>query len=85
MTWNEADAKRLGATLRALREERGSSQESLAFQAGITKNQLQLIEAGRASGRRDEAGHSNPRASTLAGLSAVLGVKLSELLAMSEL
>lgn len=72
-------------TLRRLREERGLSQESLAFQAGITKNQVQLIEAGRSSGRKDSLGPSNPRLSTLAGLADVLGIRVSELLGHADL
>ncbi|MBP2319494.1 hypothetical protein JOF45_002513 [Nesterenkonia lacusekhoensis] len=47
----------------------------------MTKNQLQLIEAGRGSGRKGAQGPSNPRLSTLAGLASVLQVKVSELLA----
>lgn len=81
MFWDETAAVRLGATVRRLREERGLSQESLAFQAGVTKNQLQLIEAGRSSGRRDAQGPANPRMKTLFGLATVLGISSSELLA----
>lgn len=80
MPWNELDARRFGAVLRSLREERGLSQESLAFQAGVTKNQVQLIEAGRSSGRRDADGPSNPRLSTLVGLATVLDLDVSALL-----
>ena len=85
MSWSEACAKQLGAALRRLREERGLSQERLAFTAGITKNQLQLIEAGRASGRKDATGPSNPRLSTLAGLAQVMEMSVSALLAEAGL
>lgn len=85
MTWTKAEAKKFGFTVRALRQERDLSQERLAFTAGLTKNQLQLIEAGRNSGRRDSDGPSNPRVSTLAGLAEVLGLSISELLAKAEL
>lgn len=85
MTWNEEDAKRLGATLRRLRQERKLTQETLAFRAGVTKNQLQLIEGGRSSGRKDSTGPSNPRISTLAGLADVLDVGISEILVESSL
>lgn len=85
VAWDEVSAIRLGGTLRRLRNESGLPQESLAYQAGITKNQLQLIEAGRATGRRDGSGPSNPRMSTLAGLAGVLGVTISELLAQADL
>lgn len=80
MTWDDAGAKRLGDALRELRTRRGLTQEALAYQAGITKNQVQLIEAGRSSGRKDAVGQSNPRLSTLAGLAEVLEIDISELL-----
>ncbi|WP_428833600.1 helix-turn-helix domain-containing protein [Pseudoclavibacter helvolus] len=85
MFWDEVAAARLGASVRLLREGRGLSQESLAFQAGITKNQLQLIEAGRSSGRREAEGSSNPRMRTLFGISTVLEVSASELIAAAGL
>lgn len=85
VSWGEADARRFGAALRRLRAERGLSQETLAFRAGVTKNQVQLIEAGRSSGRKDADGPSNPRLSTLAGLADVLGMSVSALLAEAEL
>lgn len=81
MSWSEASARQLGVALRRLREERGLSQEKLAFRAGVTKNQVQLIEAGRSSGRKEAIGPSNPRLSTLAGLAEVLGLSVSALLA----
>lgn len=83
--WDDKKAKQLGAILQELRHARGLSQESLAYQAGITKNQLQLIEAGRSTGRKGEAGPSNPRMSTLAGLSDVLGVSVAQLMTESGL
>lgn len=83
--WDDKKAKQLGSVLQKLRHENGLSQESLAYQAGITKNQLQLIEAGRSTGRKGEAGPSNPRMSTLAGLASVLGVTVTELLEASHI
>jgi transcriptional regulator with XRE-family HTH domain len=83
--WDEVKAQRLGNTLRRLRGEIGLSQESLAHQAGITKNQLQLLEAGRSSGKKDEIGPSNPRMTTLAGLAGVLGIPVSKILIDSDL
>lgn len=83
--WDEKSAQRLGATLGNLRKARGLSQESLAYQAGITKNQLQLIEAGRTTGPAKTAGPSNPRLSTLAGLADVLGTSVAELLEASRI
>lgn len=85
MTWTVEEARRLGAAVRRLRVERELSQETLAFTAGVTKNTLQLLEAGRASGRKDAEGPSNPRLSTLAGLAAVLKVSVSELLSQAGL
>ena len=83
--WSEASARQLGATLRRLREERGLSQERLAYRAGITKNQVQLIEAGRSSGRKDAEGPSNPRMATLVGIAEALELRPSELLAAAGL
>jgi transcriptional regulator with XRE-family HTH domain len=83
--WNEKTAEQLGAALRRLRNDSGLSQESLAYQAGITKNQLQLIEAGRSTGRKEEAGPSNPRMATLVGLSGVLGISVAQLMTESGL
>ena len=85
VSWNESSAVRFGAVLRVLREARGLTQESLAFQAGVTKNQVQLIEAGRGSGSRDSGRPSNPRLSTIVGLSDVLGITVAELMARADL
>lgn len=79
MVWSNEEAKRLGATLRTVRKERGFSQEKLAFTAGITKNQMQLLEAGRASGRKGETGCSNPQTATIYGLAKALGLTVAEL------
>lgn len=83
--WTREGAIRLGQALRTLRIEHGLSQETVAHRAGITKNQLQLIEAGRSTGRADATGPSNPRMATLVGLAEVLEVSVSELLAAAEL
>jgi len=83
--WNEKTAEKLGSALRRLRNDSGLSQESLAYQAGITKNQLQLIEAGRSTGRKEGAGPSNPRMATLTGLAGVLGVSVAQLMTEAEL
>lgn len=85
MTWTVEEAHRLGAAVRRLRLERELSQETLAFTAGVTKNTLQLLEAGRASGRKDAEGPANPRLSTLAGLAAVLNISVSDLLSEAGL
>ncbi|WP_375086454.1 helix-turn-helix domain-containing protein [Microbacterium sp. LS_15] len=83
--WDDKKAKQLGSVLQDLRHARGLSQESLAYQAGITKNQLQLIEAGRSTGRKGEAGPSNPRMATLSGLADVLGTSVADILAESRI
>lgn len=83
--WNEQKAEQLGAALRRLRNDSGLSQEALAYQAGITKNQLQLIEAGRSTGRKEGAGPSNPRMATLIGISGVLGISVAQLMTESGL
>ena len=85
MPWDSIQAAKLGASLQDLRKDRGLTQEQLAYAAGITKNQVQLLESGRASGRKDEIGHSNPRIKTLSGLADALGVSLSELIKSVEL
>ncbi|MFZ1382052.1 MAG: helix-turn-helix transcriptional regulator [Scrofimicrobium sp.] len=79
MAWNEKTALALGEQIRARRRAASLSQEELAYRAGITKNQVQLIEAGRQSGR-DTGRPSNPRMSTVAGLADGLGVRVSDLL-----
>lgn len=71
--------------MRRMREDRGLSQEALAGQAGTTKNQVQLLEAGRASGRKGEEGPSNPRMTTLSGLADALDVTVSAMLAEAGL
>ena len=84
--WCDDDAKALGAAIRRLRGDGDRSggkkltQERLAFRAAMTKNQVQLLEAGRDSGNKDAAGPSNPRMTTLAGVARALGVKVSDLL-----
>lgn len=85
MQWTEEKAKRLGAALLRLREQGGISQETLAYSAGMTKNQYQLIEGGRASGRKDSVAPSNPSLSTLAGLAWALGMSVSKLLKEAKL
>ncbi|GAA3663443.1 hypothetical protein GCM10022202_26540 [Microbacterium marinilacus] len=68
--------------MRTARHERGISQEALAHDAGITKNAVQLIEAGRATG--SETGRaSNPRLSTVYGIADALGVEAQVLLGPS--
>lgn len=53
--------------------------------ATVGNSAAQLIEAGRSTGRKKEAGPSNPRMSTLAGLAGVLGITVTELLGASRI
>jgi len=85
MGWRSGDARRLGKTLRELRNDRGMSQEDLAHASGLTKNQMSLLERGRGSGPIATAGASNPRMETLAGIAEALGMSVSELLAKADL
>ncbi len=79
MVWDRNAARALGEEIRALRRAAHLSQEALAYRAGITKNQVQLIESGRGSAR--ELGPiSNPRMKTLFGLAEALEIEPSELL-----
>ena len=67
---DRAALKRLGARVRALREERELSQETLAWDAGIHYNHLSGIERGVA----------NPSFLVLLALAKELKVKVAELL-----
>jgi len=85
VSWSKDDAERFGATLRGLRAEAGLSQEKLAARAGLTKNLLQLLEAGRSSGTIATARPSNPRIETLTAIASALDLTVSELLARAHL
>jgi transcriptional regulator with XRE-family HTH domain len=61
--------KALARALRALREDRGLSQEATAQRAGITLNSYARIELAQAS----------PAWSTVRSIADALGVSLSEL------
>lgn len=79
MGWDTKASRSFGEKVRALRHAAQLSQEGLAYRAGITKNQVQLIESGRGSAR--ESGPiSNPRMKTLFGLASALGVSPADLL-----
>lgn len=59
----------LASTLRAMRQERGQTQEDLAHHARITTAALARIERGQA----------NPTWTTVRRIAAALGVSLAEL------
>lgn len=63
----------LGKAVRQLRQERGISQEALAYEAGVTSGTLSLIERGR----------SNPTWGTVKGIAAALRVDIAELAKLS--
>lgn len=65
----QAAARSLGQRIRALRRERGLSQEVLAERAGLDWKHLQVIEAGR----------TNTTLASLVGVARGLGVSLAEL------
>lgn len=79
MLWSPELARRLGETIRKERSRLNLSQETLAQRAHITKNQVQLLEAGRGHTRLVEPA-SNPKLSTLYGLAAALQVNPKDLL-----
>jgi transcriptional regulator with XRE-family HTH domain len=69
-----ATAEELGRALRALREQRGESLETVANAVGISRNYLNLIELGKC----------NPSLAMLAGLANLYGLRLSQLFARAE-
>jgi transcriptional regulator with XRE-family HTH domain len=62
--------RRLARRLRALRRERGLTQEEAAHRAGVDAKHFQEIEAGRI----------NVTMATLLGIAGAFGMSLSELL-----
>jgi transcriptional regulator with XRE-family HTH domain len=62
--------RRLAMKIKALREERGLSQERLAAKAGLSREHLTRLEAGR----------HDPTFGTLSRLAKALKVKEAELL-----
>lgn len=69
-----SDDTSLGVVFRRLREERGESQESLAYRAGITSGTLARLELGQ----------SDPSWTTIRAIAEALGVSLAELAAAIE-
>jgi transcriptional regulator with XRE-family HTH domain len=80
--WDLESSRRFGATLHTLRVERGLTQERLAHLSEVTKNHVQLLEAGIGS-TRDRNTPSNPRMSTVFRLAEALGVEPADLLEAS--
>jgi transcriptional regulator with XRE-family HTH domain len=63
----------LAATIRRLREERGLSQEEVAYSAGVTVGTYTRLERGKA----------NPTWLTLRRISAALDIRVSDLIIRS--
>lgn len=59
----------LGAAVKQLREQRGTTQEALAYEAGITTGTVSQLERGI----------SNPSWGTLKAVAGALGVSMVEL------
>lgn len=83
--WGPETAQRFGGVVRALRKQSGLTQEMLATQVGITKNQVQLIEAGRSASARDSVTPSNPRMTTLVGIATAFDLTVAQLMEKSRL
>lgn len=64
----------LGKAIRQLRTKKEASLESLAADAGISKNMLSLIERGE----------GNPSWSTVDGIAKALGVSVAKLAQLAE-
>lgn len=79
--WDSKSAKQFGAELKALRQSRNLTQEQFAYVAGITKNQVQLLEAGRGSGAADNDRPANPTLTTLTGIASAFEMTVSEFFA----
>lgn len=85
LVWDVERAKQFGAGLKALRQSHDLTQEQFAYRAGITKNQVQLFEAGRGSGKAGSDSPSNPTLATITGLASGLDMTVAELFAALDL
>jgi len=61
-----------------MRQAHDLSQEKFAYMAGITKNQVQLLEAGRGSGAVDNDRPANPTMTTISGIAAAFEMTVGE-------
>lgn len=64
----------LGAAVKQLREQRGTTQEALAYEAGITTGTLSQLERGI----------SNPSWGTLQAIAKALGISMVELAKLAK-
>lgn len=77
--WDLENAQRFGAGLKVLRLAHQLTQEQFAYRAGVTKNQVQLLEAGRGSGKAGSDSPANPTLATVTGLASGLDMTVAEL------
>ena len=84
-SWTQKQATEFAHTLRRLREDRGMTQEALAYASGLTKSAIQMLEAGRSSSRDANGTRpSNPRLSTVYALARALQASPEQLLPRSR-
>lgn len=83
VVWQQQQARLFGDNVRRLRTHAGLTQEALAHRVGLSKNHMQLIEAGRATSRNDGPA-SNPRMTTVFSLAEALSVAPHELVLAAE-
>ncbi len=79
VVWQKQEAVRFGDNVRRLRTQAGLTQEALAHRVGLSKNHMQLVEAGQATSRSDGPA-SNPRMTTVYSLAEALGVTPHDLI-----
>jgi len=65
--------------LRSQREQRGLTQEQLAYTAGLSRNQIQNLENNR-NNDRTKPSSANPGLDTLLSLERAFGMEVGELL-----
>ncbi|WP_449407151.1 helix-turn-helix domain-containing protein [Microbacterium maritypicum] len=83
--WDYDKAKSFGASLKSLRHEHQLTQEQLAHASGLTKNQIQLFEAGKGSGAAGSVSPANPTLASIVGLSAAFDMSVSEFFAAVDM
>lgn len=83
--WDLERARGFGASLKSLRQTRGLTQEQLAYASGLTKNQIQLFEAGKGSGKAGNVSPANPTLASLIGLSSAFEMNVSEFFAALDM
>lgn len=77
--WTPLTAKVLGERVRARRLDLRLSRRALGERAGLSENQIYLIEAGRGS-NVEPSGMSNPKASSIFAIAEALWMDPADLL-----